>query len=228
MSVYTFGAPQKFPQFAFQGKSRYTRYTLWPSVGHSARRAGDHDENSSQWRRSCTSFAHLLRRRTWKFLFRLVPTPQTRQPSVHVSAVLFIVFTEFLAQRRFLIQRTNKWTPSATAARAAIAFGSACPNTIHSPIQPSAKPKYMGFLTWRSKPTTTSRRGGATGAGVPCPVQPKSQTQRRATAKPKTEGSAANQRQCSTPSISTQKPSHCGKGQNQARRVRRFLVPTDL
>jgi hypothetical protein len=36
----------------------------------------------------------------------------------------------------------------------------------------------------RWKPITTNRFGGATGAGVPCPVQPKSQTQRRSTANP--------------------------------------------
>src|SRR5690242_16779975 len=54
------------------------------------------------------------------------------------------------------------------------------------------------------------------GAGVPCPVHAKSQTQRRATANPKTEGSAATHRQYEVPAISTRKPSHCGKSQNHS------------
>src|SRR5579872_5331734 len=52
------------------------------------------------------------------------------------------------------------------------------------------------------------------GAGVPRPVQPKSQTQRSATANPSTEGTTASHRQRALPAISTLKPSHCGKNQN--------------
>src|SRR5580698_8853873 len=61
------------------------------------------------------------------------------------------------------------------------------------------------------------------GAGVPCPVQPKSQMQRIATAKPKTHGMTATQRQRSAPSASTRKPSHGGSNQNQSARK---AVPT--
>ena len=52
------------------------------------------------------------------------------------------------------------------------------------------------------------------GAGVPCPVHPKSQTQRMATANPSTDGTAASQRQRAAPAVSTVKPSHCGSSQN--------------
>src|SRR5579863_1367105 len=52
------------------------------------------------------------------------------------------------------------------------------------------------------------------GAGVPRPVQPKSQTQRVATANPHTDGRAATQRQRATPATSTVKPSHRGNSQN--------------
>src|SRR5579863_10680544 len=53
-----------------------------------------------------------------------------------------------------------------------------------------------------------------TGAGVPRPVHPKSQTQRSATENPSTDGSAASHRQCAVPAVSTRKPSHCGNSQN--------------
>src|SRR5581483_4470622 len=56
--------------------------------------------------------------------------------------------------------------------------------------------------------------GGMIGTGVPWPDQPKSQMQRKATANPSAEGTAANQRQRAEPIISTRKPSHCGKSQN--------------
>ena len=52
------------------------------------------------------------------------------------------------------------------------------------------------------------------GAGVPCPVRPKSQTQRSATANPSTEGTAASHRQYDPPAVSTRKPSHPGSSQN--------------
>src|SRR5229473_1577060 len=52
------------------------------------------------------------------------------------------------------------------------------------------------------------------GAGVPCPVHPKSQMQRRATANPSTDGTAASHRQRAEPGISTRKPSHRGSSQN--------------
>ena len=51
------------------------------------------------------------------------------------------------------------------------------------------------------------------GAGVPRLVQPKSQTQRTATANPSTDGIAASHRQRATPA-STLKPSHRGSSQN--------------
>src|ERR1039457_5759425 len=38
--------------------------------------------------------------------------------------------------------------------------------------------------------------------------------QRRATANPSTDGSAASHRQCAVPAISTRKPSHCGSSKN--------------
>src|SRR5579863_10511167 len=52
------------------------------------------------------------------------------------------------------------------------------------------------------------------GAGVPRPVHPKSHTQRRATANPIKDGTAAIHRQRAAPAISTLKPSHCGSSQN--------------
>jgi hypothetical protein len=54
--------------------------------------------------------------------------------------------------------------------------------------------------------------------GVPRPDQPKSQIQRRATAKPRTEGMAASQRQRAGPVVSTWKPSQDGSSQNQRAR----------
>src|SRR5215472_2153161 len=54
------------------------------------------------------------------------------------------------------------------------------------------------------------------GAGVPSPVHPKSQMQRRAAAKPRIEGTAASHRQRATPAISTLKPSHRGSSQNHS------------
>ncbi len=42
----------------------------------------------------------------------------------------------------------------------------------------------------------------------------KSQTQRTATANPKTDGRAASQRQWAPPAISKRNPSHCGRSQN--------------
>jgi hypothetical protein len=63
-------------------------------------------------------------------------------------------------------------------------------------------------------PRTWDRCGGATGAGVPRPVHPKSQTQRSATANPSTDGTAASHRQRDAPAISTLKPSHRGSSQN--------------
>src|ERR1700746_1454309 len=44
---------------------------------------------------------------------------------------------------------TNRCTPRATAATAAMPSRLACPKTIHSPIQPAANPTYMGLRTWR-------------------------------------------------------------------------------
>src|SRR5271157_29701 len=52
------------------------------------------------------------------------------------------------------------------------------------------------------------------GAGVPRPVHPKSQTQRKATANPSTDGTAASHRQRAAPAVSTLKPSHPGSSQN--------------
>src|SRR5512146_1670539 len=52
------------------------------------------------------------------------------------------------------------------------------------------------------------------GAGVPRPVQPKSHTQRIATAKPITDGIAASHLQRAAPAVSTRNPSHCGNSQN--------------
>src|SRR5208337_3504906 len=64
--------------------------------------------------------------------------------------------------------------------------------------------------------TTTNLVGGAIGAGVPCPVHPKSHTQRSATAKPSTEGTAAIQRQDAPDVASTRKPNHEGSSQNHS------------
>jgi len=58
------------------------------------------------------------------------------------------------------------------------------------------------------------------GAGVPRPVHPKSQTQRSATAKPSTEGTAAIQRHRAAPEVSTLKPSQEGSNQNQSKECR--------
>jgi hypothetical protein len=52
------------------------------------------------------------------------------------------------------------------------------------------------------------------GAGVPRPVQPKSHTQRNATANPITDGMAASHRQRAAPAVSTRNPSHPGSNQN--------------
>jgi hypothetical protein len=60
---------------------------------------------------------------------------------------------------------------------------------------------------------TTSRIGGATGAGVPRPVHPKSQTHRSATANPITDGIAASHRQRA---VSTWNLSHPGNSQNHS------------
>ena len=49
------------------------------------------------------------------------------------------------------------------------------------------------------------------GAGVPCPVHPKSQMHRNATAKPRIEGTVAIQRHRA---VSTWKPNHGGSNQN--------------
>ena len=49
---------------------------------------------------------------------------------------------------------------------------------------------------------------------MPRPVQPKSQTQRIATANPSTEGMAASHRQRAAPAVSTLKPSQPGSSQN--------------
>ena len=57
-------------------------------------------------------------------------------------------------------------------------------------------------------------RVAAIGAGVPRPIHPKSQTQRRATANPSTDGTAATHRHRAAPAISTLKPSHPGSSQN--------------
>jgi len=54
------------------------------------------------------------------------------------------------------------------------------------------------------------------GAGVPCPVLPKSQMHRSATEKPSTEGKAAIQRHLNVPDASTAKPSHDGSNQSQS------------
>jgi len=58
--------------------------------------------------------------------------------------------------------------------------------------------------------------GGASGAGVPCPVHPKSQMHLNATAKPSTDGTAPIQRQRVTPFTSTRKSNHDGSNQNQS------------
>src|SRR5579872_1521851 len=54
------------------------------------------------------------------------------------------------------------------------------------------------------------------GAGVPCPVQPKSQTQRSAMPNPNADGIAASHRHRAVPAISTEKLSHRGKSQNHS------------
>jgi hypothetical protein len=51
----------------------------------------------------------------------------------------------------------------------------------------------------------------------------KSQTQRRTTANPNTDGRPASQRQWAAPASSTRKPSHCGKSQNHSEKN---AVPT--
>ena len=73
--------------------------------------------------------------------------------------------------------------------------------------QPDPPPS-SSLRTWdsprsdRSRPRPTAL-AGRFGAGVPCPVQPKSHTQRRATANPSTDGMAASQRQRAAPALST-------------------------
>jgi len=52
------------------------------------------------------------------------------------------------------------------------------------------------------------------GAGVPCPVRPKSQMHRMATANPSTDGRTAIHRHCATRATSTRKPSQGGSNQN--------------
>src|SRR3569833_1465383 len=65
-------------------------------------------------------------------------------------------------------------------------------------------------------PTTTSLVGGRTGAGVPCPVAPKSQIQRSATENPSTAGTTAINRHAEVPLRSTLNPSHRGSSQNHS------------
>src|SRR5215472_9741038 len=95
--------------------------------------------------------------------------------------------------------RTNRATPRTTAIAAAISALSAWPKITHSPAHPAKNPKYIGFRTYRSNPTTTSFFGGATGAGVPRPVHPKSHTHRSVTLNPSTENTAAIHRHPSAP-----------------------------
>src|SRR5215471_11038049 len=109
---------------------------------------------------------------------------------------------------------TKRWTPKATAQTVSIAGQYPWPKTIHKPVQPEAKPMYMGLRTWRYIPTTTRFFGGAMGAGVPWPVQPKSHTQRHAIANPSTEGITASQRQRAPLAAAMLKPSQCGSSQN--------------
>src|ERR1700733_5523041 len=113
---------------------------------------------------------------------------------------------------------TNRTTAASTAHAHAIAATLARPKITHSPAQPAKKPRYIGFRTYRYGPTTTSLCGGAMGAGVPCPVLPKSQIHLTATAKPSTEGTAAIHRHRAAPAVSTSKPSYGGNSQNHSAR----------
>src|SRR5207249_3684725 len=80
---------------------------------------------------------------------RLVPGSCARPPAPYVPAILFVIRAELLANVGSSYNRTNRCTPRATAATAAITLGFACPKTTHSPIQPTAKPTYIGLRTYR-------------------------------------------------------------------------------
>jgi hypothetical protein len=111
---------------------------------------------------------------------------------------------------------TNKNVTISAADATPIATRFARPKTTQSPPHPTKNPKYIGFRTYRYSPTTTSLLGGAIGAGVPCPVHPKSHTHRSATAKPITEGTPAIQRHRAALEVSTRKPSQDDSNQNHS------------
>jgi hypothetical protein len=111
---------------------------------------------------------------------------------------------------------TNKVVPITAADAIAIATRFARPKTTQSPPHPTKNPKYIGFRTYRYDPTTTSLFGGAIGAGVPSPVQPKSHTHCSAAAKPSTEGTPAIQRHRAKADVSVRKPSQDGSNQNHS------------
>jgi hypothetical protein len=136
-------------------------------------------------------------------------------PATNIAARLFLRGFEFLAQRRLFVsaRRKREQTDGRRAQplrrpRSVLDQDAQKLPTAQSNLRRS-RIAHVAVET-----TTTRRCGGATGAGVPRPVHPKSQTQRRAIANANTDGAAANHRQRAAPAISTLKPSHRGSSHN--------------
>lgn len=77
----------------------------------------------------------------------VVPASDTRPPATHVPTILFVLGPELLAQRRLLVKDHEKMHAEGKCYDGSDRYRVGMPNTTHSPIQPTAKPRYMGFRT---------------------------------------------------------------------------------
>ena len=142
------------------------------------------------------------------------PRPQSRQLAIHICTVLHILIPEPFPQRCLFVENHEKVHAQNHHARNRNRHPVCVPEDNPQPDPSDNKSQVHGIAHLPVKATTPNFCGGAIGAGVPRPVRPKSQTHRRATANPSTDGTAASHRQFGV--VSTRNPNHPGSSQNHS------------
>jgi hypothetical protein len=88
-------------------------------------------------------------RRNSRALLWLVPSLQARPPTANVSTIRFVLSAKFPAERWFFIQDYEQMHTESDCCNGGNRQHGRGPKTIHSPIQPTANPTYMGLRTCR-------------------------------------------------------------------------------
>lgn len=146
---------------------------------------------------------------------RFPPRSYTRPPAAHVLAVQFVIGSECSTQGWLFVQKDEEVDAQSHGSRSSnclwIGVSKHDPHT--NPPSCETEVHGVAHVPIKTDDNQTSWRDNR--AGVPCPVHPKSHTQRKAIAKPSTDGTTANQRQSAAPTSSARKRSHCGRSHNQ-------------